>query len=476
MRASRSWRSLAGVSLLTAAALSVGATSAVSSAAPPPPGPRAQTFVLPAGTPVPALGELESGRGLSQLKQAAARAGGARNALETVGSAARYAKKTAKPSAIGAALFPASNKASAASVALTYPDPPRSMSLQECKDHMGGDAKYYLKSRFAVCTALQITQVWTSNRGRVGTSSLTFYIRGSVPKENSRTINFDWDVTNFSKVGTPPTSGLMYTVKSDLPQTWPSRVRVKYSGTTPNAKSYDQLARMRPAHFSHAVTVAPGQGSSGRTDLVEAIYEPTISGKIPPGWIGDGESGKPFMLAPRWDAAPYLKNSTGGGTASKRGAASFAYLGFLHYSTKAASPERGVAQHIKTAYTNPSRTKPTNPGKKVAGREPKHPLHRIVADTVRHDRNRQLAVADCKRYFGPRYSENNTKDCDEFPFASTYEGAAEFEYTGDVMKNNYSVLPVNKKQNGDAGTLLKSFYAKNRVIEGLEDGFLVQID
>jgi hypothetical protein len=85
-------------------------------------------------------------------------------------------------------------------------------------------------------------------------------------------------------------------------------------------------------------------------------------------------------------------------------------------------------------------------------------------------------VADCKRYSGPKYSENNTKDCDEFPFASTYEGAAEFEYTGDVMKNNYSVLPVNKKQNADAGTLLKSFYAKNRIIEGLEDGFLVQID
>ncbi|REK84669.1 hypothetical protein DY245_42025 [Streptomyces inhibens] len=181
-------------------------------------------------------------------------------------------------------------------------------------------------------------------------------------------------------------------------------------------------------------------------------------------------------MAPRWDAAPYLKNSTGGGTPAKRGAASFAYLGFLHYSTKVTAPERGVAQHIKSVFTNPSRTKPTNPAKKVAGQEPKYPLHRIVADAARHDRNRQLAVADCKRYFGPRYSENNTKDCDEFPFASTYEGAAEFEYTGDVMKNNYSVLPVNKKQNGDAGTLLKSFYAKNRIIDGMEDGFVVQID
>jgi hypothetical protein len=96
----------------------------------------------------------------------------------------------------------------------------------------------------------------------------------------------------------------MYTIKANLPQTWPAKAKVNYGGTTPNAKTYDQLARMKPAHFTHTVAVAPGQGSAGRTDLVEAIYEPTISGKLPPGWLGDGRSGKPFMLAPRGDAAP----------------------------------------------------------------------------------------------------------------------------------------------------------------------------
>ncbi|MEU7180991.1 MULTISPECIES: NucA/NucB deoxyribonuclease domain-containing protein [Streptomyces] len=433
--------------------------------------------MLRAGTPTPTPGELESGDGRRQLERAASEIDEVRNALEAVGPAASYAAKSSKPSAVGAVLPTASvNAAAAAPTALTYPDPPRSMSLDECKDHMGGDAAYYLKSRFAVCTAVQITQVWINNKGKVGTSSLTFYIRATVPKDNSRAINFDWDVTDFNKVNEPPTSGLVYTVQSDLPQTWPAKVKVDYSGATPNAKSYDELAQMKPAHFTHTVTVAPGQGSNGPTDLVFGLYEPTISGKLPPGWLGDNASGKPFMLAPRWDAAPYLKNSTGGGTPANRGAASFAYLGFLHYSTKDSAPERGVAEHIKTAYFHPSLTKPINPGKRVAGREPANPLHRIVADAARHDRNRDLAVADCKRYFGPGYSENNTKDCDEFPFASTLEGAAEFEYTGDVMKNNYSVLPVNKKQNGDAGILLKSFYAKNRIIDGLDDSFLVQID
>ncbi|GAO12860.1 hypothetical protein TPA0598_13_00440 [Streptomyces lydicamycinicus] len=126
--------------------------------------------------------------------------GGARNALETVGPAAGYAAKFSKPSAVGPTLSTASGKAASVdSAAVTYPDPPRSMSLRECKAHMGGDAPYYLKSRFSVCTALRITQVWTSSRGRAGASSLTFYIRASVPKDTSRTINFDWDVTDFAK-------------------------------------------------------------------------------------------------------------------------------------------------------------------------------------------------------------------------------------------------------------------------------------
>ncbi|MGA4880666.1 hypothetical protein NCG97_07210 [Streptomyces lydicamycinicus] len=51
-----------------------------------------------------------------------------------------------------------------------------------------------------MCTALQVTQVWISSRGRSGTSSLAFYNRGSVPQDPSRTINFDCDVTDFAKV------------------------------------------------------------------------------------------------------------------------------------------------------------------------------------------------------------------------------------------------------------------------------------
>ncbi|GAA2768566.1 hypothetical protein GCM10010103_76080 [Streptomyces paradoxus] len=40
---------------------------------------------------------------------------------------------------------------------------------------------------------------------------------------------------------------------------------------------------------------------------------------------------------------------------------------------------------------------------------------------------------------------------------------------------NFSVKPIAKEDNGAGGSLLLSFYAKNRVIDGMADGFIVKI-
>lgn len=54
-------------------------------------------------------------------------------------------------------------------------------------------------------------------------------------------------------------------------------------------------------------------------------------------------------------------------------------------------------------------------------------------------------------------------------------GAAQADYDPDAKKFNFSVKPVAKADNGAAGSLLLGFYAKNRFIDGLQDGFLVKI-
>ncbi|MBT2543284.1 hypothetical protein J7E99_21935 [Streptomyces sp. ISL-44] len=144
----------------------------------------------------------------------------------------------------------------------------------------------------------------------------------------------------------------------------------------------------------------------------------------------------------------------------------------LEYSSKAGAPEKAVAEHIQQAFTNPTATKPLNALKNVPGDTIQ--VHRLFLDTKRHDRNRAVAVRECKRYWGANYTDGG-KECDEFPFASTYQGSAVEEYDPHVEKNNFSVQPVPGAENGAAGTLLRGFYNNNRIIDGLEDGFIVKI-
>jgi hypothetical protein len=85
------------------------------------------------------------------------------------------------------------------------------------------------------------------------------------------------------------------------------------------------------------------------------------------------------------------------------------------------------------------------------------PLHRTTDETL-IDRNRQVSCpASRKRPPG--------KSCDEYPFASTEEGAAN--------NPDFSWRWVHARQNSVAGGLLGAFYAKNRVLD--HDAFWVRV-
>jgi hypothetical protein len=133
-----------------------------------------------------------------------------------------------------------------------------------------------------------------------------------------------------------------------------------------------------------------------------------------------------------------------------------------------------VAPHIQLAFTNPTATKPLNALKKIPGNSADRPLHRLYPDQKCRERNRVVAVRECTRYWGPNYTDGG-KECDEFPFATTYEGSALEEYDVHAEKLNYSAMPLDGTQNGAAGNLLSGFCTSNRIIDGLEDGFMVGI-
>ncbi|MFE6611506.1 hypothetical protein [Amycolatopsis sp. NPDC057786] len=129
-----------------------------------------------------------------------------------------------------------------------------------------------------------------------------------------------------------------------------------------------------------------------------------------------------------------------------------------------------VVDHIRDAQYNPAATKPGHftliPGNPKNGT----PLTRLYPgyDKAFYDRNHAKAVQTCIEFWGTGYTEGGTKDCDEYPFRSTYQGAAYSDNGGSV---GYSARPLAKGQNRSAGSDLGIFYKDQRLLDG--DGFFV---
>ncbi|CAG6391160.1 FG-GAP-like repeat-containing protein [Streptomyces cocklensis] len=129
-----------------------------------------------------------------------------------------------------------------------------------------------------------------------------------------------------------------------------------------------------------------------------------------------------------------------------------------------------TSAHIWKAQTYPSLTLPLSsdgsaksiPGSPASGR----PLSRVKSSDPIYGRNRGAAQRACRRYWGGNYSANNTYQCDEYPFASTYQG-------GSNGPNSFSVQVVTADDNTTAGNRLGGFYKDQRIIDS--DPFYVQV-
>ncbi|MFJ8602294.1 NucA/NucB deoxyribonuclease domain-containing protein [Streptomyces shenzhenensis] len=341
------------------------------------------------------------------------------------------------------------------------------MTAAECRSVLGSSSKFVLKSRFAICSGASFLQTWLSRGQPVGESMFNVMAVGTIA-ENTRQIQFTYHVTDQVTAGRNGAAGMQITLDGKIAQSWPSGVTYTSGGTAlPATKTWAQFAAAGSVQTT--VTAANGAGSNGSTESIFAVYQPSVKIKAPTPWtLGGSTGGDLFMLAPRWDKASYLANST------KGGAATFSYIGTLYYSKAVGAPEQAVALHIDKAYRTPGQTQPPSSTKKIPGQTTDEPLTRLYADTARRDRNRSVAVSNCRQYFGPNYADGG-KECDEFPFASTYQGAAASEYDPHQLRNNFSVQALDGVQNGNAGNLLGQFYSKYRLLDGPDDGYLVQI-
>lgn len=132
------------------------------------------------------------------------------------------------------------------------------------------------------------------------------------------------------------------------------------------------------------------------------------------------------------------------------------------YSLSLSDPTvQETARHIDDALHHPERTFPSILGKNVPGET--LPLHRLT-DPTRMSANSDAAKATCLAVWGPY--DGTQLNCDEYPFQSSYEGAA----AGD---NQYSARLIDAADNQAAGRALLATYNTNRILD--DDPFHVQI-
>jgi len=117
-----------------------------------------------------------------------------------------------------------------------------------------------------------------------------------------------------------------------------------------------------------------------------------------------------------------------------------------------------AALHIFDAQVRPELVVPAA-GQLIPGRVEGPWLHRIYYDSARRDANRAAAIRQCIASSGSGYAQGGLKSCDEYPFASTAEGAA----NGNTR---WSARVITATDNSTAGSRLGTFYGQQAVLDG----------
>ncbi|TMQ99258.1 hypothetical protein ETD83_18065 [Actinomadura soli] len=179
----------------------------------------------------------------------------------------------------------------------------------------------------------------------------------------------------------------------------------------------------------------------------------------------------------RFDSAWY--DSTYG----KRGSIFTKSQAWLSFNRAANSGYKEVADHLWTALNRAKETKPPFSDKQIPGGSWDDPIRRLApelnATTKSNEgKNRYWSKKACDTYFkgwddlkGP--DGKPIQQCDEFPFASTYDGAAKFDWDGAQYKDMFSARPVHRDDNNAAGTVLRLWYHWDRMVD--KDPFFIKV-
>jgi hypothetical protein len=293
-------------------------------------------------------------------------------------------------------------------------------------------------NRFTACSAFRPAFLWREGTG----GSILGEIRGRVTffavaqrLERRVTMTIMIDQVTASGSGRPATLGSLVRctpVQGSLPCSWSSREE-KHPASAWEAGLYRS--------FTYDIT-NDTQGSVWpdrvKTAKLEALYSVSSVANPVPSLVGFGN---PQV---RCDSASYITGT--GGCAFPNGTPIFTI------SISGDPAAREAAEHWRAAIDNPSTTIPQVAGKIIPS------VLRRTRDQAIIDANRAAARFTCNN--DPAFANVNKtgKSCDEYPFATTLEGAA--------SGTNYSVRWITASHNTRAGSLLASFYQTSRVLSG----------
>ncbi|MFC5184238.1 NucA/NucB deoxyribonuclease domain-containing protein [Actinomadura harenae] len=370
---------------------------------------------------------------------------------------------------------------------------------QTCRDNQdkSGATGGWVRDHFAYCQAGKTwAQVWYG--ACPGPDCKDSYIEakvwvvgygkaGAVPGSNDdRYVEFQQRVTEFNYAGAD---------KGELWKRYPTTLAMKMEckavpGSTGACNEGNRNGRTATVDewvaadgFTESQFVSPAKTASAANgeQLVRAVANPwysfAVGGYTPaPEFTRGGETGV------RFDSAWYMYK------VAKKGSIFDRVAPFIAFSNRADSGYKIAADHLQKALTRPGETKPPFTDKQIPGSAASDPLHRLYKgisekNRLRYNRNYQEAVKACNQWFPGWQTQNDTdgkkKQCDEFPFRSTYEGVArsmtdyENDLGGAKYANMFSVQPLSGPQNVAAGGLLCRFYSDDRILN--MDAFHVKV-
>ncbi|MCF3171746.1 hypothetical protein IPZ61_00060 [Streptomyces sioyaensis] len=263
---------------------------------------RVESAVLPIGAKVPSLQDLRQHPDLARGLASQSLSRQPQGAAETVGPAITFGELSAKASVRPRQESTPRLDAEAASAgAVPYPEPAHSMTSEQCFKALNGTGKkFYIKSRYAVCSGASFTQTWFKNNKPVGQSQFVLVAEAVIAK-SSRTITVQYDYLHMDQVGQSGAGGMMISPDASLPKKWPSTATIRQGGSIPAPRSWAAIKADPDPSFEHTVTVDAGQGSgriAARRRHVAQLRAEELAAleALDMRWIPHPSSPGPFLL------------------------------------------------------------------------------------------------------------------------------------------------------------------------------------